>query len=78
METLLCIALLLMCLCALLLCSGLGLVAVVLWRRDDQKTVQQATVDEQQQKAAEVLAQWDNLLDYDGSPQPIPKAGDSR
>ena len=78
METLLCIALLLMCLCALLLCSGLGLVAGMLWRRDEQRTVQQATVDEQQQKAAEVLAQWDNLLDSDGSPQPIPKAGDSR
>lgn len=78
METLLCIALLLMCLCALLLCSGLGLAAVMLWRRENQKVVEQTVADEQQKKAAEVMEKWKNLLSYDGNPQPIPKAGDSR
>ncbi|SCJ35203.1 Uncharacterised protein [Anaerotruncus sp. 2789STDY5834896] len=77
MNILLCIAVLLLCLCALALFGSLCLAAVYLCRQPDGP--QPAPIAEQQrQKAAEVLAQWDNLMDYDGNPQPIPKAGDSR
>lgn len=67
-EGLMAAALLLLCLCALLLCVAAGVGVTFLWlqqRRDERGERVSSAAKEELDK------QWENLWNYDGSPQPM-------
>lgn len=72
-EGLMAAALLLLCICALLLCVAAGVGMTFLWlqqRRDERGERASGTAKEELDK------QWENLWNYDGSPQYIERGSE--
>lgn len=72
-EGLMAAALLLLCLCALMLCVAAGVGATCLWlqqRRGERGEQAFRTAKEELDK------QWENLWNYDGSPQPMERGSE--
>ena len=72
-EGLMAAALLLLCICALLLCVAAGVGVTCLWLRQRRgergERVSSATKEE-------LDKQWENLWNYDGSPQSIERGSE--
>ena len=72
-EGLMAAALLLLCICALLLCVAAGVGMTFLWlqqRRDERGERASGTAKEELDK------QWENLWNYDGSPPDIERGSE--